>query len=151
MILFLAFWYGPVGLVVEGTPLLHVGVSKIRVPQNGWFIIENPIKMDDLGVPLFSETSMYQKRTLRPVADHLPRNVHFHAPAARPNVWNEGFSLLGEPGNKPGVPYFPLNPGCLIGIPRNGLLVYCNPTQLGSIIPEKYLKNNPFHCSGGVF
>ena len=27
------------------------------VPQNGWSIEESPIKMDDLGAPLFQETS----------------------------------------------------------------------------------------------
>ena len=31
---------------------------KIGVLQNGWLIMENPIKMDDLEVPLFSETSI---------------------------------------------------------------------------------------------
>jgi len=26
-------------------------LPKIEVPQNGWFLMQNPIKMDDLGKP----------------------------------------------------------------------------------------------------
>ena len=33
---------------------------RIGVPQNGWFRMEIPIKMDDLGIPLFLETAISQ-------------------------------------------------------------------------------------------
>ena len=33
------------------------------VPNNGWFM-ENPIKIDDLGVPPFQETSIYENNII---------------------------------------------------------------------------------------
>ena len=36
-------------------------IPKIGIPQNGWFIMENPIKMNHLGVPLFSETPIWME------------------------------------------------------------------------------------------
>ena len=39
------------GLGEEATTQYYLGVEpKILVPQNAWFIMENLIKMDDLGV-----------------------------------------------------------------------------------------------------
>jgi hypothetical protein len=32
---------------------IYVGFHKWGYPVAGWFIMGNPIKMDDLGVPLF--------------------------------------------------------------------------------------------------
>ena len=48
--------------IQSGTGMVDLPIwvfPKIGVPQNRWLIMENPIKMDDLGVPLFLETSIY--------------------------------------------------------------------------------------------
>ena len=59
---------------------------KIGVPQNGWFIMDNLIKMDDFGVPLFSETSISYNYTYSKPSLLLQQLLHTSATRKTPGT-----------------------------------------------------------------
>ena len=88
-------FFGAASLIIGPFPQIWA-FSEIGVLQNAWFIMENPIKMDDLGAPLFSETSISRERNLRS-NPNLPTKMgkrwpYFRAawelPPILPNPWN---------------------------------------------------------------
>ena len=74
-----------------------MGVSKNIGTQNGLFIMEKPIKIHDLGVPLFLETPKFQTFQLVSICEVLP-GPHL-APYLRLRFWRQfgsGTALKGS-------------------------------------------------------
>ena len=70
---------------------VHGCFQKIGILQNGWCVMENPIKMDDLDVPPFKETPTsnwkYLYTSLKPPIWPPPKNDRFSWTKIHAGVW----------------------------------------------------------------
>ena len=129
------------------------------VPQNGLFRLKNLIKMDDLGVPLFSETSMctcyhafikniivvpFNISTIRFIGDswtwHLCFKENTHRTSSRPRG-HLGFPSLVSQRLVQLIAWFVSNTQCMVYLPT---FVHLFHLQTDFIIPQMLNVGNTF-------
>ena len=68
----------------------------MEVPENWWFVLENPIKMDDLGVPLFLDPKMEVPTICKVYCWGLCKGIYSQHMALY-GTWYLHFSILEFP------------------------------------------------------